>query len=81
MNVDDIRQCRNDLTAAAMAVTPEIRTVLDAIGGTEHCLFQRLSGSGATCFGVYDSAQAATSAAVILKEKHPAWWVVPTQTI
>ncbi len=41
----------NDLTAAAVALVPEIATVLEAIARTDSCLLSRMSGSGATCFG------------------------------
>lgn len=66
----------NDLTDAAIRVTPEIRDVLDAIAGTEHCLLARLSGSGATCFGIYASAAEAQAARHTILAKHPAWWAV-----
>jgi len=79
--VADLKECRNDLTEAATIVTPEIRIVLDAIGNTKHCLLHRLSGSGATCFGIYESAEAANVAATTLKEKHPTWWAVSAETI
>ncbi len=35
----------------------------------------RMSGSGATCFGLFESAQAASAAAAQLQSGHPAWWV------
>jgi 4-diphosphocytidyl-2-C-methyl-D-erythritol kinase len=78
MTIDDLKQCRNDLTEAALAVTPVIGDVLGAIANTEHCRFERLSGSGATCFGVYKNEVAAQKAAAILKMRYPAWWIVPT---
>lgn len=75
----DIAQCRNDLTEAAIAVTSEIKTVSAAIANTANCVFSRLSGSGATCFGVYETAAAAAAAAAALKTKHTGWWVVSTK--
>jgi 4-diphosphocytidyl-2-C-methyl-D-erythritol kinase len=66
----------NDLTEAAIIVTPEIQDVLDAIAGTEHCLLARLSGSGATCFGIYASAEEAESARRAILTTNPAWWAV-----
>ena len=71
----DFKMYRNDLTAAALAVTPEIQNVMSALAGTTGCLLHRLSGSGATCFGIYSSAAMATAAANQLKEKYPEWWI------
>lgn len=74
--IADLKTYRNDLTDAAIAVTPEIKDVLFAIGSTTGCLLHRLSGSGATCFGIYDTAQAAQVAADMLEAHYPDWWVV-----
>lgn len=81
VNIADLQAYRNDLTEAAMIVTPEIRAVLNEIGNTEHCLLHRLSGSGATCFGIYERAEDAAQAAASLKTKHPAWWIASAKTI
>jgi 4-diphosphocytidyl-2-C-methyl-D-erythritol kinase len=81
LNVEYLGQCRNDLTRAAIAVTPEIGEVLAAISVTERCLFYRLSGSGATCFGVYADGAAAKTAAAALKAQHPAWWITAAITL
>ncbi|MFH1157365.1 MAG: 4-(cytidine 5'-diphospho)-2-C-methyl-D-erythritol kinase [Pseudomonadota bacterium] len=74
--IADLRIYRNDLTDAAITVTPEIRDVLAAIGGTAGCILHRLSGSGATCFGIYGNAEAAHVAAHTLKDQYPDWWVI-----
>jgi 4-diphosphocytidyl-2-C-methyl-D-erythritol kinase len=66
----------NDLTDAAITVTPAIRDVLAAIGETQNCLLARLSGSGATCFGIYASAEDADSARAAIETAHPGWWAV-----
>ncbi|TXH37326.1 MAG: 4-(cytidine 5'-diphospho)-2-C-methyl-D-erythritol kinase [Rhodospirillaceae bacterium] len=67
----------NDLTEAAITVAPIIRDVLAAIGTTADCLLARLSGSGATCFGLYADGPAAETAAAEIRHRHPDWWVVP----
>ena len=77
MGVDDLKQCGNDLTDAAVTVTPEINAVLSVLADTENCLLCRLSGSGATCFGIYGDEVAARTAAEVLKKQHPLWWVHP----
>jgi len=66
----------NDLTEAAITVTPAIRDVLAAIGETEHCLLARLSGSGATCFGIYADAADAAAAQRAIRAVQPSWWAV-----
>jgi 4-diphosphocytidyl-2-C-methyl-D-erythritol kinase len=71
-----LKERRNDLTEAAITVTPPIRDVLDAIADTEGCLLSRLSGSGATCFGLYAGAAEAERARAAIRAAHPAWWSV-----
>jgi 4-diphosphocytidyl-2-C-methyl-D-erythritol kinase len=67
----------NDLTDAAVSLVPEIATVLGAIGADKTCLLARMSGSGATCFGLYADVDAASAAGALLKRDHPGWWVAP----
>jgi 4-diphosphocytidyl-2-C-methyl-D-erythritol kinase len=67
----------NDLTDAAVSLVPEIETVLGAIGADRTCLLARMSGSGATCFGLYADSDTTTAAAALLKRDHPGWWVAP----
>ena len=67
---------RNDLTDPAIIVAPVVADVLRAIGGTEECLLARLSGSGATCFGLYETAAAAEQARRQIVARHPTWWTV-----
>lgn len=66
---------RNDLTEAACQLRPVIRDVLNAIAQTPGCLLSRMSGSGATCFGLFATAEAANNAALQLATEHPDWWV------
>ncbi|PRX37299.1 4-diphosphocytidyl-2-C-methyl-D-erythritol kinase [Meinhardsimonia xiamenensis] len=68
---------RNDLEPAASRIAPQIGEALDAITGTRGCLLARMSGSGATCFGLYASAAAAGEAAARLGAERPAWWITP----
>lgn len=57
----------NDLEAAAIDLVPEIGIVLAAIGASPDVLLSRMSGSGATCFGLYPSLTQAKAAAVAIK--------------
>jgi len=68
---------KNDLTSAACKLLPEIRAVLDAISATEGCQLARMSGSGATCFGIYPNRSLAKKAAARILGQNPGWWVVP----
>ncbi|HEY9080273.1 4-(cytidine 5'-diphospho)-2-C-methyl-D-erythritol kinase [Magnetovibrio sp.] len=65
----------NDLMAPAIALTPQIQSVVDALNALDEILLARMSGSGATCFGLFASRAAAQSAASTLAQSHPTWWV------
>jgi 4-diphosphocytidyl-2-C-methyl-D-erythritol kinase len=69
---------RNDLEAPAIAIAPVIAEVLAALRALSGCRLARMSGSGATCFGVFDSGRAAAAAAKALRSSHPTWWVRAT---
>ncbi len=72
---------RNDLEAPAIEVVPAIRTILDAIAATQGVTLARMSGSGATCFGLYGSAAAAHQAAHDLRERLSGYWVAATPVL
>ncbi|MEM9395205.1 MAG: 4-(cytidine 5'-diphospho)-2-C-methyl-D-erythritol kinase [Pseudomonadota bacterium] len=69
---------RNDLEAPAVKVQPVIGDVLAALRETEGCRLARMSGSGATCFGLYPDQGLAERAANRLRAAQPAWWVNAT---
>ncbi len=68
----------NDLEAPAIRTAPVIDTVLDALRATEGCRLARMSGSGATCFGLFDDCASSARAARQIGRSHPNWWVKPT---
>lgn len=72
---------RNDLAAPAVTVAPAIAVVLDTIAATRGCLLARLSGSGATCFGLYGDAGAAELAAAAISAARSGWWVQATRLL
>ena len=74
--IDWLAQSGNDLEAPALKICPSIGEVLDALGRTKGCRLARMSGSGATCFGLYAHRNAADSAAEVLKRAYPGWWIV-----
>lgn len=71
---------RNDLEAPAKALLPEIGEV-SALLAQEGASTVRMSGSGATCFGVFASQEAAKKAETSLRSKRPGWYFQATQTI
>lgn len=75
----DLQKCRNDLTEAAITLQPIIAEAIEAISTkTSNCLLSRMSGSGSTCFGLYDSPEIAGKAAAELKKSYPDWWIKAT---
>jgi 4-diphosphocytidyl-2-C-methyl-D-erythritol kinase len=68
----------NDLEAPALALQPVIADVLAALARQGGCLLARMSGSGATCFGLFETDHAAQAAARALQSAHSAWWTAPT---
>ncbi|WP_417718494.1 4-(cytidine 5'-diphospho)-2-C-methyl-D-erythritol kinase [Salipiger sp.] len=66
---------RNDLEAPACAAQPAIVEVLAALRKRGVCRLARMSGSGATCFGLFDSNDEAEAAAAAISREHPGWWV------
>ena len=75
-----LRQTKNSLEPPALAEAPPIGRVLKALRADADCLFARMSGSGATCFGIFGSPSAAQRAAVRLRAARPAWWIVATES-
>lgn len=69
---------RNDLQAIAIHRQPVIETVLNEIRGQAGCQLARMSGSGATCFGLFPSLSKAKSAANTIKKAYRDWWCVAT---
>jgi 4-diphosphocytidyl-2-C-methyl-D-erythritol kinase len=67
----------NQLTDAAMALAPEIGVVLGELAVQPGCRLSRMSGSGATCFGLFDDASPARAAADRLSAMHRNWWIRP----
>ena len=68
----------NDLEAPAISLQPVIAEALAALRGLAGCSLARMSGSGATCFGLFTADTSASKAAETLRGKYPAWWVQAT---
>lgn len=73
--LEDWEHGRNDLQSAAVALVPEIGEVLESLRGAR---VARMSGSGATCFGLYPSAEERNRAAAAIAASNPSWWMLAT---
>jgi 4-diphosphocytidyl-2-C-methyl-D-erythritol kinase len=74
----EIAAGRNDLEGPAIELEPVIADVLGVLRKLPDCRLARMSGSGATCFGLFDSSAAASAAARTLRVAYPAWWTRAT---
>jgi 4-diphosphocytidyl-2-C-methyl-D-erythritol kinase len=73
-----LRGGRNDMEAGARALAPAISDVLDALSIVKDAALVRMSGSGATCFALFEDRVAAGRAARTISGEHPGWWVKAT---
>lgn len=77
--LDWLGRQRNDLEAAAIDQQPVIAEVLEELRALPGCRLARMSGSGATCFGLFDLEQWLDTAP--MRQRHPNWWIVATETL
>jgi 4-diphosphocytidyl-2-C-methyl-D-erythritol kinase len=73
--VEVLAASSNDLEAPAMRIQPVIGEVLSALSATNGAWLARMSGSGATCFAIYENTPEAQRAAQRIELDHPQWWV------
>jgi 4-diphosphocytidyl-2-C-methyl-D-erythritol kinase len=78
--LDWLRARGNDLEAPARRLAPVIGEVLGALSAQPGCRLARMSGSGATCFGVFEEPDAAARAVEAMRRARPSWWVISTAT-
>ena len=74
-----LKRQRNDLYAPAARLAPGIDGVLDELKRAPGARLVRMSGSGATCFALFDTPDAARDAAARLRRRQPAWWIVASR--
>jgi 4-diphosphocytidyl-2-C-methyl-D-erythritol kinase len=72
-----LKDTSNDLEAPARSVAPIVSDVL-ALIARQGALLSRMSGSGATCFGLFETGEAAARAANVIAGLHPQWWSAAT---
>jgi 4-diphosphocytidyl-2-C-methyl-D-erythritol kinase len=73
--VEVLAASSNDLEAPATRIQPVIGEVLSALSATNGAWLARMSGSGATCFAIYENTAEAQRAAQKIQLDHPGWWV------
>jgi 4-diphosphocytidyl-2-C-methyl-D-erythritol kinase len=73
--VEALAASSNDLEAPAMRLYPVIEEVLSALSATNGAWLARMSGSGATCFAIFENTAEAQRAAQKVQLGHPDWWV------
>jgi 4-diphosphocytidyl-2-C-methyl-D-erythritol kinase len=78
ISAEAIQASGNDLEPAARKVAPVIDAVLEKLAKLPGAQFARMSGSGATCFALFDEPKAAAAGALRILAERPDWWVVST---
>jgi len=73
--VEVLAASTNDLEAPATRIQPVIGEVISALNATNGAWLARMSGSGATCFAIYENTADAGRAAEKIRRDHPTWWV------
>ena len=77
--VNELKKTHNDLYECACLLAPELDDVLEILDGNG-ALLSRMSGSGATCFGIYENIKRAEEAASKIKSQKPDWFVKAVET-
>lgn len=70
-----LKTCRNDLQKPSISQAAEISEVLDLLASQPETLLARMSGSGATCFALCETLEAAQKIAAHLHEIRSNWWI------
>lgn len=73
-----LKKGRNDMEDAACVIAPVVGHVLAVLSGARGCRLARMSGSGATCFALFENCRQAAAAAKAISKGHPEWWVKAT---
>ncbi len=78
--IDCLKNLRNDLEPAATKLVPEIATLRGMLDDQD-AMLSRMSGSGATCFGIFENTDKAKAAVTALKAERPDWYFCATTTV
>jgi 4-diphosphocytidyl-2-C-methyl-D-erythritol kinase len=69
---------KNDFQDTTIKQVPEISMIIDSLNNIPNCLLARMSGTGATCFGIFNDSIEAENAASQIMQQYPEWWVKAT---
>lgn len=73
--IQALKERHNDLMEPAIGLAPVIETVLNVLQEQKGCALSRMSGSGATCFALFEEEIDAENAKKMIKNRHVSWWV------
>jgi 4-diphosphocytidyl-2-C-methyl-D-erythritol kinase len=76
--IQRLRAAGNDMESAACSLEPAVHDALSTLARIPGVRLARMSGSGATCFALFDSCRAAAAAATRVRGDQPTWWVKAT---
>lgn len=76
--IDFVADARNDLQAPAAKLEPSITQMLTSLSKQKGCWATRMSGSGATCFGLFETTEQSQRASEEISKANPGWWVKQT---
>lgn len=79
LDIRTLTASHNALTAPAIALVPEIAPLLTLLAAQSGATLTRMSGSGATCFALFDTHQARDAAAATLAAHYPHYWLFPSE--
>jgi len=79
--IDILNQSKNDLQYIVTKKNTQVNEVIDFFKNETESSFYRMTGSGATCFGVFDTYSHMKKAEVKLKNKNNNWWIASAKTL
>ena len=74
-NINDLKKTKNDLTDAAIFLMPGIKNILDCLSMQPGCVLARMSGSGPTCFALFDDEDAVRRAEACVRNQLKGYWI------
>lgn len=77
---DNLKNWTNSLEPSASQLMPEISDVIEVLWQQPDCTLARMTGSGATCFGIFNTEKSATKAASTISSSHPDWFVTTAKS-
>ena len=75
LNIENISRLSNDLYEPCIAIEPKVAQLVNKLKKSQGCKLSRMTGSGSTCFGIFESLQDATTAKKDLRSSYPDSWI------